>query len=225
MSLKGIGTGTVFDRNLDELLNKEFETVKGYTKNPDFANERVELMRALIAKKGMTIDEARNACLDRDPRKVRLQHGLDRPTWDEYWLALLPVVKSRASCPRRQGGVVIVDSNNNIISTGYNGPPSGMPNCTEHPCGGENDPSGDTTKCMALHAEHNAIYFAGDRRSSAHTMYCTTEPCLKCALEILQTPIKRVVYMEPYPNQARVILAEAGIQMMQVQPAKEDPWS
>lgn len=136
---------------------------------------------------------------------------IKRPSWDEYFVAMLPVVKSRASCPRRQVGAVIVDEHHNLISTGYNGPPSGIPNCTTNPCEGATDPSGDTTKCLALHAEHNAIYFAGDRRSSAHTLYTTAEPCLKCALEILQTPIKRVVYLEEYPNDGRVLLEKVGI--------------
>lgn len=220
---KGIGNGTVFDRNLDEILKEEFTKVSKYA-DEAFAKVRVETIRDLVTKKGMTVDDARSACIDRDPKKVRLQHGLDRPTWDEYFMGMLPVVKSRASCPRRQGGAVIADENHNLISTGYNGPPSGMPNCTEHPCGGENDTSGDTSRCLALHAEHNAIYFAGDRRSAAHTMYCTTEPCLKCALEILQTPIKRVVYVEPYPNQGRQLLTENGVEVVKFE-AEVGLWS
>lgn len=135
-----------------------------------------------------------------------------RPSWDVYFMSLLPVIKSRASCSRRQVGAVIVDVHHNLISTGYNGPPTGLPNCTENPCGGQNDQSGDNTNCMALHAEHNAIYYAGDRKSEAHTLYCTTEPCDKCALEILQTPIKRVIYQTPYPSDGRTILIAGGVQ-------------
>lgn len=133
-----------------------------------------------------------------------------RPSWDQYFVAMLPMVKARASCPRRQGGSIIVDENNVLVSTGYNGPPSGLPNCTEDPCPGVNEPSGTTSSCIALHAEHNAIYFAGDRKKYAHTIYCTTRPCMKCALEILQTPIKRVVYLEDYPDDRTLALLEQG---------------
>ena len=115
-------------------------------------------------------------------------------------MRMLPLVKSRASCPRRQTGAIITDGKHRLISTGYNGPPSGLDNCTEVPCPGADDVTGDTRFCIALHAEHNAIYFAGDRRESAHTLYCTTQPCTKCCLEILQTPIKRVLYLEEYPD-------------------------
>lgn len=139
-----------------------------------------------------------------------------RPSWDEYFLAMLSIVKLRASCPRRQGGAIIVDELKRFVGIGYNGPPYKLPNCSKTrsegiPCPGIDDQSGDTTKCIALHAEHNAIFFSGDRIDLADTMYCTTEPCKKCALEILQTSIKRVVYLEDYPTGASSLLREAGI--------------
>lgn len=125
----------------------------------------------------------------------------NRPSKDEYNKQLLLVVKLRASCPRRQGAAIIVDEKGVHLSTGYNGPPSSLPNCTEDPCEGASDKSGDTSRCIALHAEHNAIKNAGDKIRWATTMYCTTLPCMKCALEICDTPIKRVVYIEHYPDE------------------------
>lgn len=139
-----------------------------------------------------------------------------RPSWDEYFCSLLQGVRARASCPRRAGGAIIIDDRQTLISAGYNGPPSGLPNCIEHPCDGVNDVAGDTSNCQALHAEHNAIYFAGDRRSTAHTMYTTMLPCFKCALEIAQTPIKRVVFLEDYPDKrCRPIFHQAGVELEQ----------
>lgn len=134
----------------------------------------------------------------------------ERPDWDTYWLRMLPGVKARASCPRRQVGAIIVDSGNRILSTGYNGPPSGMPNCTEQPCEGAYVEKGPTELCIALHAEHNAIYFAGDNIMRAETLYCTTQPCVRCALEILQTPISKVVFLEDYPSDAGAKLLRQG---------------
>ena len=135
----------------------------------------------------------------------------ERPDWDTYWLMLLPGVRARASCPRRQVGAIIVDTYNKILSTGYNGPPSGLPNCTEHPCEGAMEEKGKTQLCIALHAESNAIFFAGDNIRYADTLYCTTKPCMKCCLEILRTPITKVVYLEDYPDDSGVtLLRRAG---------------
>lgn len=141
---------------------------------------------------------------------------MKRPDWDEYFVNLLPAIKLRASCPRRQVGALIVDRNNNIVSTGYNGPPSGLRNCIESPCAGAKDEAGSTENCQALHAEHNAIYFAGYRRDEAFTLYSTHKPCFKCALEILQTPIKRVIFLEDYPDdRGRVLLSKGGVTCVQ----------
>lgn len=133
--------------------------------------------------------------------------AISRPSWDEYFLELLGALKLRASCPRRSCSAIVVDKDNNLISTGYNGPPTGIPNCLENPCDGVNDESGNTSRCMALHAEHNAIYFCNNR-SAAHTMYCTHLPCFKCALEICQTPISRVVYLDGYSDERSIKLFE-----------------
>lgn len=140
-----------------------------------------------------------------------------RPSWDQYFLNLLNGVKLRASCPRRQCGAIIVSSSYELISTGYNGPPSRLQNCTEFLCGAENDSPGETSNCIALHAEHNAIYFAKDKILQANILYCTNAPCMKCALEILQTPIKKVIFLEDYADhRGKILLNKGNIQWQQV---------
>lgn len=134
-----------------------------------------------------------------------------RPDWDDYYIKILDGIKERASCPRKQCGAIIVDEQKILLSTGYNGPPSKLTNCTEVSCGAELDESGNTENCLALHAEHNAIYFARDKIEKAHTMYCTYSPCLKCALEILQTPIKQVIFMERYSDQRGLLLLNKAL--------------
>ncbi len=139
-----------------------------------------------------------------------------RPNWDQYFLNQLSMIKLRASCPRRQCSALIVDDDNNLISTGYNGPPAGLPNCLDVPCGGECDNPGDTSKCIALHAEDNAIFYAGDRRRFAKTIYCSTLPCFKCALRICSTKIERVIYLEGYADERSIKLFESkGIKLQQ----------
>jgi dCMP deaminase len=135
-----------------------------------------------------------------------------RPNKDHYWLGLLTNLKERGTCPRRQTAALIVDDDNHIISTGYNGPPKGFRHCTDWPCLGAADPPGDSSRCFALHAEQNALLQAGDRLRFAETMYCTTLPCFTCAKLICNTSIKRVIYQEDYKDQmGKLIMGYADI--------------
>lgn len=140
-----------------------------------------------------------------------------RPTHDEYFIGLLAGVKLRASCPRRQGGAIIVDENYHILSSGYNGPGRGLPNCFDEPCAGRNDKSGDTSRCIAVHAEANAILQAGDRLRFAKKMYCTTRPCFNCCKLLTNTDIEEVIYIENYPDANGLeLLQRKGIKLRQV---------
>ena len=58
---------------------------------------------------------------------------LDRPDWDNYFMAIAHVVATRSNCSRRQVAAVIV-KDTRIISTGYNGTPRGIKNCDEGGC-------------------------------------------------------------------------------------------
>ena len=56
--------------------------------------------------------------------------GSERMGWNEYWFTIARVVSTRATCPRKQVGCVIV-ADNRILATGYNGSEPGEPHCTE----------------------------------------------------------------------------------------------
>jgi dCMP deaminase len=56
-----------------------------------------------------------------------------RPDWAEYFLGIATAVSTRADCSRRQVGCVIV-KDHRIVSTGYNGAPSGQPGCLAGAC-------------------------------------------------------------------------------------------
>ena len=51
-----------------------------------------------------------------------------RASWDEYFMQIVEVVKTRSTCLRRQVRAVIV-KDNRIITTGYNGAPSHLKHC------------------------------------------------------------------------------------------------
>ena len=95
----------------------------------------------------------------------------------------------------------IVVKDNQIISDGFNGTPSGFDNNCEYPV-----PDHFTTKFVlktkpeVLHAESNAITkLARSTNSSVgSTMYLTCNPCFDCTKLIIQAGIVRVVYKDDY---------------------------
>ncbi len=142
-----------------------------------------------------------------------------RAEWDEYFMEIAEIVKKRSTCLRRQVGAVIV-KDNRIITTGYNGAPSGLKHCEE--IGGcEREklhiPSGQRHElCRALHAEQNAIIQAALAGVSTKdcTIYVTTQPCVICSKMIINSGIKRIVYKGPYPDELSLaMLNEANIEI------------
>lgn len=93
--------------------------------------------------------------------KTKEKTMIDRPTWDEYFISIAEKVATRSTCLRAQYGAVIVDPARAIISTGYNGAPSGVESCYEHKvCFREQNsiPAGTRYEtCQSVHAEANAI--------------------------------------------------------------------
>ncbi|MCG8482700.1 MAG: deaminase, partial [Clostridia bacterium] len=56
-----------------------------------------------------------------------------RPEWDEYFMQIAEVVKTRSTCLRRQVGAVIV-KDHRILATGYNGAPAKLAHCLDGIC-------------------------------------------------------------------------------------------
>lgn len=140
-----------------------------------------------------------------------------RPSWDSYFLQIAHLVKTRATCPRRQVGAVIV-RDRRILATGYNGAPRGLSHCPEN--GPHQDwPSG----CMraghcirSLHAEQNALLQAAmiGIACDGATMYVTCQPCNMCAKMIINAGIKEVIYEGDYPDEFSLeLFRESGLQV------------
>ena len=143
-----------------------------------------------------------------------LQIMIERPSLDKYFL----VVGKRATCLRNNVGAVIV-RDKRILSTGYNGAPSGMEHCLEIGCirDMEKIPSGTRQeKCRAVHAEQNAIIQAAIHGVSiaGATIYCTHQPCILCTKMIINSNIKRVVYATFYPDTDSLkFFKDAGVEV------------
>lgn len=124
----------------------------------------------------------------------------NRPTHDEYFLAMAFLVSTRATCARRAAGCILVNSRNHVLATGYNGVPAGMPHCTSSACDGANSLSGrDLDRCEATHAEQNALLQCKDCYQ-IETCYTTCSPCVTCTKLLLNTSCRRIVFFEEYPH-------------------------
>jgi dCMP deaminase len=135
---------------------------------------------------------------------------VERPSWDEYFVQIAHMVATRATCPRRSVGAVIV-LDKRILATGYNGAPIGLAHCTEVGC---HLVAGHCIR--ALHAEQNAILQAALNGVSTRgaTIYVTCQPCNHCAKMIINAGIQRVVFEGDYPDEfALELFAEAGVQL------------
>lgn len=143
-----------------------------------------------------------------------------RPSWDSYFMELAAVVAGRSTCLRRQVGAVIV-KDKQILSTGYNGSPTGLRHCDETGCLRQalQIPSGERTEiCRAVHAEQNALVQAAKHgvRIFGADIYTTLEPCVLCTKLLINSGIRRVIYKEPYPDPlAHEMAAEACLELVQ----------
>ncbi|KAH8581651.1 dCMP deaminase [Cryptosporidium sp. chipmunk genotype I] len=124
-----------------------------------------------------------------------------RPSWDEYFMKIAKLASQRSNCISRKVGSVIVKGKK-IISTGYNGTPKNMKNCFEGGCKRCADPNRVEGKsletCSCMHAEANAMLFAGIDKCIGATIYVTLMPCISCTKNIIQCEIERVVFTTEY---------------------------
>ena len=146
-----------------------------------------------------------------------------RPSWDRYFMDIAHVAASRSNCTRRQVAAVVV-RDKQIVSTGYNGTPRGVRNCSDGGCPRCNSdiPSGEGLgQCLCSHAEENAIVQAAYHgiMLKGSTLYTTYSPCLLCAKMIINAGIVEVVYDQRYSidDVSMALLREAGVKVRSMQ--------
>lgn len=160
----------------------------------------------------------------------------DRMSRDTLFSLVCLLVSQRSTCLRSQVGAVVV-KDGRIVSTGYNGPVSGMPPCVQpNPSIDDLDiknpyfftPWGkeySERRCLgagctrSLHAETNAIAFAARAGVSVEgcIMYCSLSPCINCAKVIVNSGIKELKYREDYRDTSGLeLLRKAGIKVEKV---------
>lgn len=138
-----------------------------------------------------------------------------RPTWDEYFLAILDATAARATCDRGRSGCVIT-LDNHLLVTGYVGSPPGFDHCDD---AGHLMVDGHCVR--TVHAEQNALAQAATRGVSLQgaTAYTTMVPCRTCAMLFVTVGIRRVVSRFAYQNEdGWNLMARAGIYLTQLEP-------
>ncbi|KJE48813.1 MULTISPECIES: cytidine/deoxycytidylate deaminase family protein [Acidiplasma] len=147
-----------------------------------------------------------------------MEYEYRRPTWDEYFMRMAYLAASRSNCTRRKVGAVIV-RDNQVLATGYNGPPTHTVNCDVVGCIRDEMgiPSGERHElCRGLHAEQNAIIEAAVNGVSIKgaKIYVTTHPCVVCSKMIMNAGLTEIIYAEGYPDDlAKLMLLESNIKI------------
>ncbi|GAB4181815.1 MAG: cytidine/deoxycytidylate deaminase family protein [Calditrichia bacterium] len=114
-------------------------------------------------------------------------------SWDEYFMGIAIFTSLRSKDPSSKVGAVIVNQENRIVGTGYNGFPAGA---RESMMPWERE--GDWLKTKypyVVHAEANAILSATTHDLRGCKIYTTLYPCNECAKFIAQKNIAEVVYL------------------------------
>ena len=179
------------------------------------------------------LNEETKPSLDTDntPKDFELINGNrleseTRLSVDEYFITIARIVAQRSTCLRRKVGAVLV-RDKQILSTGYNGAPSGIPHCTKERClrlKNNMDSGKNLDLCYAVHAEANAIIQAalhGTDISGDTTLYVTAFPCISCLKMILNAKIQKIVYLEEYKEENPIklqLIKESGIKCVHFTP-------
>ena len=147
----------------------------------------------------------------------------DYISWDEYFMGVSLLAAKRSKDPNTQVGACIVDRNNIILSTGYNGFPYG---CSDDVFPW--DRSGDDTKySYVVHAELNAILNARGKDLNGARLYVDLFPCNECAKAIIQSGIAEVIYLydkyadSPETIASKRMLTSAGVRLSHFRTKKD----
>jgi len=115
-------------------------------------------------------------------------------SWDEYFMGITLLSRLRSKDPMTQTGACIVDTNNRIVSIGYNGAPIGLKD-EDMPWKVREGDYADTKYPYICHGELNAIVAANPKDLHGCKIYTTVFPCNECAKLIIQSGIKEIYYL------------------------------
>ena len=139
-------------------------------------------------------------------------------SWDEYFMGIAVLAAQRSKDPSTQVGACIVDNDHKIVSIGYNGMPRGT--CDDN-MPWEHGEGLDSKYLYVCHAEFNAILNTRGALLNGCTIYVSLFPCNECAKAIIQTGIKKVIYMsDKYSDSESTLASKRMLDMCGVEYTK-----
>lgn len=141
--------------------------------------------------------------------------------WNRRFLDLAKYVAQWSKDPSTKCGCVIVKTNHEIVSLGFNGFPRGIVD-------DERLEDRNEKYEIVLHAEENALLSARCDVTGC-TAYVSFTPCSRCASKLIQAGIKTVVFIGPSKDQearwgesmarSKALFREAKVAYMEFDPA------
>ena len=127
-----------------------------------------------------------------------------RRSWDKVWMTMAETIAKRSHHSTFKVGALIVTSDNTqVLSLGYNGNAAGMSNVPQ---------SEEPGRSGLLHAEINALLKMDYNNPKDKVMYLTLSPCINCAIAIINSGIKKIIYKETYRDTTGIeLLKKANV--------------
>lgn len=172
------------ESSMENIKSSLTQQLPDASKEPDLSaflrwfDEAYKSQRDIIAKAHVNIYNS-HAAYDDFAELLRATNLVDvqrlRPSWDTYFMELADLASQRSNCMKRRVGAVLTQDKR-ILSTGYNGTPKGLRNCTQGGCPRcNNGVEQGFAECLCLHAEENALIEAGRTRiGDSAVLYCNT---------------------------------------------------
>jgi len=160
--------------------------------------------------------------------------------WQKYFKAVVLETSKLSTCCKTHVGAILV-KDNRIISTGYNGVPSGKEHCEEYfrkeyeevtkfmyesyeEWKGTQDFKEAHHKWSEMHETHGEVNVLGTAlRNGISTkdcdLYCTLQPCINCSKLIVSSGIKRVFYLDDYwksSEESLAFLKNNGVEVIKI---------
>lgn len=130
--------------------------------------------------------------------------NINRPSWDKIWMQVAETIAQRSHHSTfKVGSLIVTSDNTQVLSLGYNGNAAGLSNVPKSEVPGYSG---------LLHAEMNALLKMDYNNPKDKVMYLTLSPCEYCAMAIINSGVKKVIYKEEYRDDSGIkLLKEANV--------------
>ncbi len=135
-----------------------------------------------------------------------IEQNINRPSWDKIWMTMAETIAQRSHHSTfKVGSLIVTSDNTQVLSLGYNGNAAGLSNVPKSEVPGYSG---------LLHAEMNALLKMDYNNPKDKIMYLTLSPCEYCAMAIINSGVKKVIYKKEYRDDSGIkLLKSANIEV------------